>query len=281
MCPSAAGGRHNPRVAERSARGRSRSFRRRQGLCGMPCRRNRALEGIPPRAGDAACHAGHGARRFRRSGVRSLRDRHNVLPRWRQVHGAHRRPDGALHDFEIAYTFGVYPLQQYLIAMPGGRLQALGIAWDSRSKEQGGQRWFHLYPDQKLPAGDRLHWTGRDQTWNYKCARLPLHQPEEELRSRQQQLCNHLDRRGCVLRSLPRPGLSSCCLGEIARTGPCRNGAEGPRGLAAAKRQRTLGDEPGNRNRADGREPLVSQELDVCASCHSRRKVIAPGPVAG
>ena len=76
-------------------------------------------------------------------------------------------PDGALHDYAIAYTFGVYPLQQYLIAFPGGRYQALGIAWDSRPKEQGGQRWFHLYPDQKLPAGDRLHWTGRDQNWNY------------------------------------------------------------------------------------------------------------------
>jgi hypothetical protein len=62
-------------------------------------------------------------------------------------------PDGALHDYEIAYTFGVYPLQQYLIAFPGGRYQALGIAWDSRPKEQGGQRWFPLYPDQKLPAG--------------------------------------------------------------------------------------------------------------------------------
>jgi hypothetical protein len=79
-------------------------------------------------------------------------------------------PDGALHDYEIAYTFGVYPLQQYLIAMPGGRLQALGVAWDARPKEQGGQRWIHLYPDQKLPTGDRLHWTGRDQNWNYQCA---------------------------------------------------------------------------------------------------------------
>ena len=46
-------------------------------------------------------------------------------------------PDGALHDYPIAYTFGVYPLQQYLIAFPGGRLQALGIAWDSRPKDQG------------------------------------------------------------------------------------------------------------------------------------------------
>src|SRR5260370_28527683 len=63
------------------------------------------------------------------------------------------RTDGredALHEYEIAYTFGVYPLQQYLIAFPGGRLQALGIAWGSRPKERGGQRWFHLYPGQQL-----------------------------------------------------------------------------------------------------------------------------------
>jgi len=79
-------------------------------------------------------------------------------------------PDGALHDYAIAYTFGIYPLQQYLIAMSGGRLQALGIAWDSRAKEKGRQRWFHLYPDQHLKPGDPLHWTGRDQTWNYQCA---------------------------------------------------------------------------------------------------------------
>jgi cytochrome c553 len=79
-------------------------------------------------------------------------------------------PDGALHEYPIAYTFGVYPLQQYLIAFPGGRFQALGIAWDSRPKEDGGQRWFHLYPDQRLKPGDALHWTGRDQTWNYQCA---------------------------------------------------------------------------------------------------------------
>ena len=79
-------------------------------------------------------------------------------------------PGGALQEFPIAYTFGVDPLQQYLIGFPDGRYQALGIAWDSRSKQQGGQRWFHLYPGQTLAAGNRLHWTGRDQTWNYQCA---------------------------------------------------------------------------------------------------------------
>jgi predicted CXXCH cytochrome family protein len=79
-------------------------------------------------------------------------------------------PDGTLYDYEIEDTFGLYPLQQYLIALPGGRLQALGIAWDSRPRQIGGQRWFFLYPNQKIPPSDSLHWTGIDQTWNYMCA---------------------------------------------------------------------------------------------------------------
>ena len=79
-------------------------------------------------------------------------------------------PDGKLHDYKIKYTFGVYPLQQYLVEFPGGRLQALDVAWDSRSKEQGGQRWFRLNPDEKIPAGDVLHWTGPNLNWNYMCA---------------------------------------------------------------------------------------------------------------
>jgi len=33
--------------------------------------------------------------------------------------------DGRLADFEILYTFGLYPLQQYLVAFPDGRMQAL------------------------------------------------------------------------------------------------------------------------------------------------------------
>jgi hypothetical protein len=59
-------------------------------------------------------------------------------------------PDGRLQEYEIKYTFGVEPLQQYLIKFPGGRMQALSLAWDTRLKEQGGQRWFHLYSDEKI-----------------------------------------------------------------------------------------------------------------------------------
>jgi tetratricopeptide (TPR) repeat protein len=79
-------------------------------------------------------------------------------------------PDGNLADYKIAYVFGVEPLQQYLIGFPGGRYQALGLAWDSRSADQGGQRWFHLYPNEPIRHDDELHWTGASQNWNFMCA---------------------------------------------------------------------------------------------------------------
>ncbi|MGC3969641.1 MAG: multiheme c-type cytochrome [Pirellulales bacterium] len=88
---------------------------------------------------------------------------------------------GKLATFEIKYVFGVDPLQQYMvefadkkpavtpqgepIELPAGRVQVLSIAWDTHKG-----RWFHLYPNRKIPAGDWLHWTGGGQNWNYMCA---------------------------------------------------------------------------------------------------------------
>ena len=77
---------------------------------------------------------------------------------------------GALEDFEISYTFGVYPLQQYLIKFPDGRIQTLSIAWDSRPEQRGGQRWYHLYPEEKIDYQDIRNWTGAFQNWNSGCA---------------------------------------------------------------------------------------------------------------
>ncbi len=38
--------------------------------------------------------------------------------------------DGQLADFEIAYTFGVEPLQQYLVEFPGGRRRRTTVTSD-------------------------------------------------------------------------------------------------------------------------------------------------------
>ena len=74
-------------------------------------------------------------------------------------------PDGKVGSYKVAHTFGVAPLQQYLLEMPGGRMQALGIAWDSSQR-----RWFHLYPKDQVMVGDELHWTRPAQNANFMCA---------------------------------------------------------------------------------------------------------------
>lgn len=78
--------------------------------------------------------------------------------------------DGILAVFEVKYTFGVEPLQQYLVEFPDGRLQALSLAWDSRPQDKGGQRWFHLSPNEEIKHDDILHWTKLSQNWNFMCA---------------------------------------------------------------------------------------------------------------
>ncbi|MDH3714059.1 MAG: multiheme c-type cytochrome [Gammaproteobacteria bacterium] len=74
-------------------------------------------------------------------------------------------PDGKYADFPIKYTFGVEPLQQYLIEFPGGRLQSLTVAWDTQRES-----WFDLYPDERFTTDNPLHWTGLYQRWNFQCA---------------------------------------------------------------------------------------------------------------
>ena len=39
-------------------------------------------------------------------------------------------------------------------------------AHGARPPEQGGQRWFRQYPDEKIEHTDELHWTRRSQNWN-------------------------------------------------------------------------------------------------------------------
>lgn len=72
--------------------------------------------------------------------------------------------DGKNHDYEVLYTFGYFPLQQYLIAFPGGRLQSTRVSWDSREK-----KWFHQYAGQNIHHKDWLHWTGNSQNGNTMC----------------------------------------------------------------------------------------------------------------
>src|SRR4029453_1658987 len=76
---------------------------------------------------------------------------------------------GKPQTFSVAYTLGYRPLQQYLVDVGDGRLQALPIAWDSRDRKDGGQRWFHLYPGDDVTPGHPLFWMRPLQNWNHMC----------------------------------------------------------------------------------------------------------------
>lgn len=79
-------------------------------------------------------------------------------------------PEGVMADYQISYVFGIRPLQQYLIAFPEGRFQCLPICWDTRPASEGGQRWFHIYQDERIAPDDVLYWTRITQNWNYMCS---------------------------------------------------------------------------------------------------------------
>jgi tetratricopeptide (TPR) repeat protein len=185
-------------------------------------------------------------------------------------------PDGGLADFEIKYTFGFTPLQQYLVELPGGRLQALSIAWDSRPKAQGGQRWFHLYPDEKIDYKDELHWTKRSQNWNYMCAEChstnlqknydPASRAYRTTASEIDVACEACHGPGSdhVAWAGRKPGFERI----DART----------RGLTVLLNERqkiqwTIDPASGNAHRNISRSS--EREIQVCARCHARRAQLA------
>jgi len=182
-------------------------------------------------------------------------------------------PDGALHEYEIEYTFGIYPLQQYLIEFPGGRLQALGIAWDSRSKEQGGQRWFHLYPNEKIGPNDSLHWTALDQNWNYQCAECHstnLQKNYDLTANRFNTTWSEID---VACEACHGPGSRHVAWAE-RQPGWELLDKDPAKGLVARFDERTgvqwvMDAKTGNARRNAPRETGI--EIETCARCHSRR----------
>jgi predicted CXXCH cytochrome family protein len=192
-------------------------------------------------------------------------------------------PDGALHDYEIAYTFGIDPLQQYLIGFPDGRYQMLGLAWDTRPKAQGGQRWFHLYPDEKLQPGSLLHWTGRDQTWNYQCADCHTTNLKKNYDLSADTYATTWASLGVTCEACHGPGSRHVAWAK-ANSSPAPADKHDLSDKTRMRLEAWLKPTDSGRwemNPATGTarrtEPLVSAQLDTCAPCHSRRKLLASG----
>ncbi|HRZ01655.1 MAG TPA: multiheme c-type cytochrome, partial [Burkholderiaceae bacterium] len=185
-------------------------------------------------------------------------------------------PDGKLADFEVSRVFGVYPLQQYLTEFPDGRVQVLPLAWDARAREQGGQRWFHVHPDEKLDHRDELHWTRPAYNWNHMCA--DCHSTEVR---------KGYDAAANAYRSGYREisvGCEACHGPGSAHAAWAKGGAEGDPQLTVRLDGRrggawTIDAATGNARRSAPRPH--EREIEVCAQCHARRGQIAEGYVAG
>ncbi len=77
---------------------------------------------------------------------------------------------GKATTLPVPYVSGVWPLQQYIVATERGKLQSLGVVWDSRSANEGGNRWFHVYGANGIAPADPLFFTHATQNWNHMCA---------------------------------------------------------------------------------------------------------------
>lgn len=186
-------------------------------------------------------------------------------------------PDGRLADFEVKYTFGVEPLQQYLVEFPDGRVQTLSIAWDTRPRERGGQRWFHLYPDERVDHRDELHWTRASQNWNFMCADCHSTDVRKNYDATKNAFRTEYAEISVGCEACHGPGSLHV---ERAKAG----GAEAVGGLTVRFHERrgvswTPIPATGNAVRSTPRTTDV--ELQVCAQCHARRSQVAEGYRAG
>jgi predicted CXXCH cytochrome family protein len=162
--------------------------------------------------------------------------------------------DGATERHRVAFTFGVEPLQQLLIAFPGGRYQSFPVAWDSVRSA-----WFHLYPDDAFAPDDPLHWTGLYQRWNTMCA--DCHS-------------TGLERGYDVETGTYATTWRELDVGCEACHGP------GASHVAWAR----AGADPNDEKSASGL-PFTGgsarDEVEVCAPCHARRHLLTSTPIAG
>lgn len=194
-------------------------------------------------------------------------------------------PDGALTEYPIAYAFGVYPLQQYLIKFPGGRLQALNIVWDTRSEEEGGQRWYHLYPGEPIKHDDELHWTGLNQNWNFMCADCHSTNLQKNYSSNTDSYDTTWSEIDVSCEACHGPASEHVRWAEAEAKGTAASydwGEHKGFSLAFDERQGVAWSMNLETGIAKRSEPRTTQkELETCAACHSRRSTAHPNAKPG
>ncbi len=187
---------------------------------------------------------------------------------------------GELQSYEVRWTFGVAPFQQYMIEFPSkelkavkepnlqmiarpnsykelDRVQVLRWSWDTQKKT-----WFHLDPPNvhgNLAPDDQLAWTGPMQRWNSMCA-----------------VCHstNLKKGFDVANQTYQTSFDEIDVSCESCHGPASIH------LQIAERWLYQKDPIYGHGLADLKSSLLDQ-IDSCAPCHSRRNQIAEGHISG
>ena len=185
---------------------------------------------------------------------------------------------GKIATFPILYTSGVWPLEQYVVATERGKLQSLGVVWDSRTADAGGGKWFHVYGQGGIAPNDPLFFTSSAQSWNHICA--DCHSTRLERRYDPQ--ADGFDTRWAELsvgcEACHGPGAEHVRSAQAASPASPASPAKSVVPFAA----RLKHSEPWLPSATGSPAPRSQDgsEVEICAPCHSRRTPVKEGFLA-
>jgi len=156
--------------------------------------------------------------------------------------------DGQYSEYEIKYTFGYHPLQQYLIEFENGYIQATRLAWDVLE-----QKWYHLNPDLTIAESEWLHWTNRSMNWNSMCSECHSTAPRKEFNDSADFYLTHWKEINTACESCHGPG--SLHIENIENPSAAKDSLETYLSLTS--------------------KTTAKNQVDQCAPCHARRSTIS------
>jgi len=171
--------------------------------------------------------------------------------------------------FPIKYTFGHYPLQQYLVDIGKGHLQALNIAWDSRSEAEGGQRWFHLQAGENITPQHPFFWARHFQNSNSRCIECHSTNFRKNFDPNNSSYDTSWSEMGVGCESCHGPASEHLALATAGQLDGTHSGFD---------RQRVPGLSWEFREDDDIASPIGIKndaDIDTCGGCHSRRSSTA------
>jgi predicted CXXCH cytochrome family protein len=174
---------------------------------------------------------------------------------------------GRLETFEVRYTFGVDPLQQYLVEFSDGRVQVLPFGWDVTNR-----KWIYVPEDENIQPDEPVYWTNRGMNWNYMCAECHSTNVRKNYDSRSNRYQTTWTDIDVSCEACHGPG--SIHLAIVSRKrwlGDRRYGSGLPRLKSEARPLPVAGGQVQWMDDGVGRT-----QLGVCGRCHARRRVVRP-----